>query len=227
MTKRQAALQAALDEIAKSGSLVTVVSAPSGVAFAREPDAAIIITRTPTGGIPYGDLPEDPEHAGARLVPENGRIRLGPERWAGVSAKAWRSVRLQPDGTTEWIPARAMLLDMEVRVVPGEEVRISEITLDGADDDRCEAERAQLADDYAALLERSTKADLAREEERKAWARFVGATIDYTQAQMVWAAGPVAEIVPFCEGALKSLDEATEALAVIGVDVVAYLEAGE
>ena len=92
---------------------------------------------------------------------------------------------------------------------------------------RCEAERAQLADEVAVLLERSTKADLAREEERKAWARFVGATIDYTQAQMVWAAGPVAEIVPFCEGALKSLDEATEALAVIGVDVVAYLEAGE
>jgi hypothetical protein len=124
MTKRQAALQAALDEIAGSGSLVTVVSAPSGMPFAREPDAAIVITRTPTGGIPYGDLPEDPEHAGARLVPENGRIRLGPERWAGVSAKAWRSVRLKPDGTTEWIPARAMLLDMEVRVVPGEEVRI-------------------------------------------------------------------------------------------------------
>ena len=227
MTKRQAALQAALDEIAKSGSLVTVVSAPSGVAFAREPDAAIIITRTPTGGIPYGDLPEDPEHAGARLVPENGRIRLGPERWAGVSAKAWRSVRLQPDGTTEWIPARAMSLDMEVRVVPGEEVRISEITLDGVDDDRCEAERAQLADDYAALLERSTKADLAREEERKAWVRFTAATVQVTLAQMALMVGPVQETVELHRRADAESEAAIEALAALGVDVVAYLEAGE
>ncbi len=93
--------------------------------------------------------------------------------------------------------------------------------------DRCEAERAQLADDYAALLERSTKADLAREEERKAWARFVSATVDATQAQMVWGAGPVAEIVPFCEGAIKELDAATEALAALGVDVVTYLEAND
>lgn len=90
--------------------------------------------------------------------------------------------------------------------------------------DRCEEERAQLADDYAALLERSTKADLAREEERRAWARFARATVDVTQAQLVLGVGAVAEIVPFYTGAIKSLDAAIDALAALGVDVADYLE---
>ncbi len=124
---RDKALQAALDML--DGAPITVMSGPGSAAARHDQDASITFSRRPNGGPSFDDLPEDPENSGARLVPAAGKFRIG-DYWVEASPKCWRSVRSKPDGT-EWIPARAMQLDMDVRVTPGEKVRISEVKIDG------------------------------------------------------------------------------------------------
>lgn len=92
---------------------------------------------------------------------------------------------------------------------------------------RCEAERAQLADENAVLSKRLALVAFAREEERKAWVRFTAATVQVTLAQMALMVGPVQETVELHRRADAESEAAIEALAALGVDVVAYLEAGD
>ena len=124
---REKAVQAALDLL--DGVPITVMSGPPGAAPQRDPDASITFSRRPSDALSFDDLPEDPENSGARLVPPSGKFRIG-DHWVEASPTCWRSVRSKPEGT-EWIPARAMLLNMETRVTPGVEVRISEVKIDG------------------------------------------------------------------------------------------------
>lgn len=93
--------------------------------------------------------------------------------------------------------------------------------------DRCEAERAQMADENAVLSKRLALVAFAREEERKAWVRFTAATVQVTLAQMALMVGPVQETVELHRRADAESEAAIEALAALGVDVVAYLEAGD
>lgn len=77
--------------------------------------------------------------------------------------------------------------------------------------DRCEEERAEMAE--------------GREKERKAWARFVTASVDMAAAQMLAAVGLTHETLGVYQRAETELEAATEGLRACGVDVMKYLEA--
>jgi hypothetical protein len=67
--------------------------------------------------------------------------------------------------------------------------------------------------------------EASREEERKAWARFVTASVDMAAAQMLAAVGLTHETLGVYQRAGTELEAATEALKLCGVDVTKYLEA--
>jgi len=67
--------------------------------------------------------------------------------------------------------------------------------------------------------------DPEHEVERRAWARFVVASVDMAAVQMTLAVGPTRETVSLFEAADAELAAATDALERSGVDVAKYLEA--
>lgn len=64
-----------------------------------------------------------------------------------------------------------------------------------------------------------------RETARRAWVRFLTASVDMAAVQMALAVGPTQETLALFAKADADLGAATEELERCGVDVVKYLEA--